>query len=79
MVGTGPFKFSERVEGSHVKYEATDEHWRVVPQYKQLEFRSIEESSTRMAALLTEQVHMAVIERAVQDQVTKRGMKMISG
>lgn len=79
MVGTGPFKFVERVEGSHVAYEAVDEHWRVVPQYKALEIRSIEESSTRMAALLTEQVHMAVIERAVQDQVTKKGMKIIAG
>jgi len=79
MVGTGPFKFIERVEGSHVLYEAQDEHWRVVPQYKQLDFRQIEESSTRMAALLTEQIHLAVIERAVQDQVVERGMKIIPG
>ncbi len=77
IIGTGPLKFVERIEGSHVSYEAVDEHWRVVPQYNELEFRWVAESSTRVAALLTEQVHLADIERAVREEIIARGMKFI--
>ena len=79
IIGTGPLKFVERVEGSHVSYEAVDEHWRVVPEYKELEFRWVSESSTRVAALLTEQVHLADIERAVREDVIAEGMTFIPG
>ncbi len=79
MVGTGPLSYVERVEGSHVLYDAAEEHWRVVPQYDQLEFRAIAESQTRLAALLTEQVHLSVIERSVREDVIERGMEFVSG
>ena len=77
MIGTGPLKFVERIEGSHVSYEAVDEHWRVVPQYKELEFRWVSESSTRVAALLTEQVQIADIERALREEIIAQGMTFI--
>lgn len=79
MVGTGPLSYGERVEGSHVLYDAAEEHWRVVPQYDQLEYRAIAESQTRLAALLTEQVHLAVIERSIREEVNARGMEFVSG
>ncbi len=79
MVGTGPLSYAERVEGSHVLYDAVDEHWRVVPEYHQLEFRAIAESQTRLASLLTEQVHLAVIERSIRDEVTSRGFEFSNG
>ncbi len=79
MVGTGPLSYVERVEGSHVLYDAAEEHWRVTPQYDQLEYRAIAESQTRLAALLTEQVHLAVIERSIREEVNERGMEFVSG
>jgi peptide/nickel transport system substrate-binding protein len=77
IIGTGPLKFVERIEGSHVSYEAVDEHWRVVPQYKELEFRWVGESSTRVAALLTNQVQIADIERALREEIIAQGMTFI--
>ena len=77
IIGTGPLKFVERVEGSHVSYEAVDEHWRVVPQYHELEFRWVGESSTRVSALLTDQVQLADIERALREEIVARGMVFI--
>ena len=79
MVGTGPLSYVERVEGSHVLYDAVDEHWRVVPEYHQLEFRAIAESQTRLASLLTDQVHLAVIERTIREEVTSRGFEFVDG
>ena len=77
IVGTGPFKFTERREAQYVRYEAVQDHWRVNPQYKELEFRWVAEGGTRVANLVTGVVHMAEIERALQPQVTGKGMRVI--
>ena len=48
MVGTGPLSYVERGGRlSRARYDAVDEHWRVVPEYHQLEFRAIAESQTQ--------------------------------
>ena len=50
-VGTGPFKFVERVKDSHVTLEANTNYWRGAPKIKDLIWRVIPEASTRLAAL----------------------------
>ena len=78
IVGTGPFKFIERIEGVHVLYEAVPDHWRHTPDYNQLRFRWVQEPATRLADLLTEQVHLSDIERDARPAALKKGMKVIS-
>jgi ABC-type transport system substrate-binding protein len=78
IVGTGPLKFIERIEGVHVTYEALPDHWRKVPEYNQMEFRWVQEPATRLAALLTEEVHLSDIERAARPEAIDKGMKVIS-
>src|SRR6266568_3036181 len=58
VVGTGPFEFIERKLGVHVLYKRVDNHWRQTPEYKELEFRWVPEGVTRLATLLTEEVHI---------------------
>ncbi len=77
IVGTGPLKFVERKEAQHVLYEVVEDHWRVTPEYNELEFRWVAESATRLATLLTGEVHMADIERALQPQARDQGMRVI--
>ena len=77
ILGTGPLKFIERIEGVHVTYEALPEHWRKVADYKNLEFRWVGESATRLATLLTGEVHLSDIERAARQEAANRGMKII--
>ena len=43
VVGTGPFEFVERKVSSHVLYKRVDNHWRQIPEYKELEFRWVPE------------------------------------
>jgi ABC-type transport system substrate-binding protein len=78
IVGTGPLKFIERIEGVHVTYEALPDHWRKVPEYSSMEFRWVQEPSTRLAALLTEEVHLSDIERAARPEAIAKGMKVIA-
>ena len=77
-VGTGPMTFVERKEGVHVLFEALDEHWRKVPEFREFEFRWVQEPATRLATLLTEEVHMADIERSAQSEAVVRGMQKFS-
>ena len=77
IVGTGPLKFVERIEGVRVAYEAIDDHWRVSPDYQELEFRWVPEAATRLATLLTEEVHLSDVERAARAEATNKGMQII--
>ena len=75
-VGTGPMTFVERIEGVHVLFEALDEHYRKVPEFKEFEFRWVQEPATRLATLLTEEVHMADVERAGVPDALAKGMQV---
>lgn len=77
IVGTGPFTFTERVEGEKVTYEAVEDHWRVTPEFGSLEFRWMDEAATRVAALVTEQVHLAEVERTQRPGLISKGMEVI--
>jgi ABC-type transport system substrate-binding protein len=77
IVGTGPLKFVQRKEAQHVLYEAVEDHWRVTPQYNELEFRWVAESATRLATLITGEVHMADVERVLQAQAREQGMNVM--
>ena len=77
MVGTGPFEFVERKVGSHVLYKRVENHWRQTPEYKELEFRWVPEGVTRLATLLTEEVHISDVDRALQRDALAKGMKIV--
>src|SRR5262249_60225687 len=63
VVGTGPFAFVERKVGSHVLYRRVAQPWRHTPEVPELEFRWVPEGVTRLATLLTGEVHIAEIDR----------------
>ena len=76
VVGTGPFEFVERKLGSYVLYKRVDNHWRQTPEYKELEFRWVPESVSRLAGLLAEEVHISDVDRALQKDAVAKGMKI---
>jgi ABC-type transport system substrate-binding protein len=78
VVGTGPFEFVERKVASHVLYKRVENHWRQTPAFKELEFRWVPEDVTRLATLLSEEVHISDVPRALQADATAKGMKIIT-
>lgn len=50
-IGSGPYKFVERVVGSHIFLEANEDYWRGAPKVKNVEFRIIPDEATRVQAL----------------------------
>lgn len=59
-VGTGPYKFVEMVDGSHVILEKNDEYWKGAPSVEKLTFKVVAEESTRMLALENGEADIAI-------------------
>ncbi|MFC2004078.1 ABC transporter substrate-binding protein, partial [Chloroflexota bacterium] len=55
-IGSGPYRLVEHRRGDYLKYEAFDEHWRVVPEFKYLVIRIVPEESTAIAMLKTGEI-----------------------
>ena len=80
IAGTGPYQFVERAEGSYVRFRRVPyEHWRVTPDFEELELRFIGEESTRLAALLTGEIHISPLATDLHETAFERGMASIKG
>jgi peptide/nickel transport system substrate-binding protein len=58
-VGTGPFKFVKWVRDDQVVLERNDKYWDGAPEIKELIFRTMPETQSRLAALQTGEVDVA--------------------
>lgn len=80
IVGTGPYEFKEREQGQYVRFErGSSPHWRITPDFPELELRWTSEASTRLAALLTGEIHLTPIPADLEAQVIKGDGRMVSG
>ena len=80
IAGTGPYQFKERVQTSYVRYERIPyTHWRVPADFQEFEFRFISEASTRVAALITEELHATIVPTDDLEVVKQRGMNVLTG
>ena len=78
--GTGAYQFKERNQGVDFVIErAPYKHWRYTPDWEELEIRFSSESSTRLAALLTGEVHVTVLPLDLQNQAEGEGMAIATG
>jgi len=53
LIGSGPYKFVSFTMGESVRLEAVDEHWRAVPEFKEVVFKEVPEEMTRVAMMQT--------------------------
>jgi peptide/nickel transport system substrate-binding protein len=80
LAGTGPYQFQERAQGQYIRYQRVPyQHWRGMPDFPAFEFRWMREASTRLAALLAGEVHLASLPTDLLEQAVKSGMKVERG
>ena len=78
--GTGPYQYKERTQSQFIRFERTPfKHWRATPDFQEFEFRFVQEASTRMAALLTGEAHVATLPTDQTAEVQKQGYKVVTG
>lgn len=61
-IGSGPFKFVERVRGDYMVFEAVEDHWRSTPDFKRVEMYLVPEGATQMAMLRSGEVDLINLE-----------------
>lgn len=57
-IGSGPYKYFDSESGSSVTFEAVEDHWRQVPEFKYLKILEIADGSTRLSMLRGGQVDL---------------------
>ena len=73
--GTGPYEFTSREQGVNFRMSAIDsEHWRYQPQFNEIEYRFIGEASTKLAGLITGEIHMSHFPQDLKEQAVTQGM-----
>ena len=75
--GTGSYQYLGREAGQGIWFEkAPGPHWRGEnPDFREVELRWVREDLTRLAALLTGEIHVAALSRELQLEAGRRGMK----
>jgi peptide/nickel transport system substrate-binding protein len=71
-IGLGPYKFVSHTPGVELVMEANESYWRKVPSVKRLVFKSVLESTTRMAMLKRGEVDIAYLLDVPQAQELKK-------
>ena len=73
--GTGPYQFVSREQGVNFLMEASGiEHWRYQAQFNEIEYKFIGESSTKLAGLVTGEIHMSQFPQDLKEQAVSQGM-----
>jgi peptide/nickel transport system substrate-binding protein len=75
-VGLGPYKFVSNKPGIELVMEAYEGYWRKVPSVKRLVFKSIPESTTRLAMLKRDEVDVAYLLDGSLAEEVKRDPKL---
>ena len=72
--GTGPYQYATRSQSAYVRFErAPGNHWSGVrPDFPELEIRFIKEASTRLAALLTNEVQVTDLPEDLKKEAINR-------
>ena len=80
IAGTDPYQFEAREQAQNIQFERVPyDHWQLNADFPSFEWRIINENSTRLAALLAEEIHMAALPEDLKEQAAVRGMRNIAG
>jgi ABC-type transport system substrate-binding protein len=78
MIGTGPYRFVERVLGSHILHErVTYDHWRIAPDFEELQIFIVLEPSTQLANLLAGEADLGRLPFDLQGPALDGGLKVV--
>jgi peptide/nickel transport system substrate-binding protein len=75
-IGLGPYKFVSHTPGVELVMEAFEGYWRKTPSVKRAVFKSVPESTTRMAMLKRGEVDVAYLLEVPQAEEVKRSSNL---
>ena len=75
-IGSGPWSLLELKVDEYIAHERVPNHWRITPQFPEMQFIFAPEAATRLAMLLTEESHISAIPRDLHGQAEAGGMRI---
>ncbi|MBI2166412.1 MAG: hypothetical protein HYU29_08450 [Chloroflexi bacterium] len=75
-VGTGPLDLTEHKRNEKASFKAILNHWRVTPDYAELNLVTVPEISTRIAMLRTGQIDMTAIPSRYKAELLAAGLQI---
>lgn len=80
LASTGPYQFKSREVGNSITFERVPyQHYRATPDFPEIQMRWIPEASTRLAALLTEEIHITQLPQDLTPEAEAKAFKLIRG
>ena len=74
---TGPYQFVSYEESVGWEWEVVDyDHWRVTPDFSEIEIKDVKEPATRLAIMLAGEGHIAAINRALLQDAIDGGLEV---
>ncbi len=74
---TGPYEFRSFSEGEGWLWERVDyDHWRVNPDFREIEIKDVREPATRLAIMQAREGHIAAINRALLQDAIDDGLEV---
>ena len=80
LASTGPYQFGDRSESEFIRYERVPyDHWSKQGDFPEIEIKYQAEASTRLAALLTGEIHITNIPADQMAIAVTEGMEVVQG
>ncbi len=77
---TGVYQFVSRAQGENVVFERVPyDHWRLTADFPEMEFRWVQEASTRLASLIAGESHITQLPQDQTEQAATAGMALSVG
>ena len=74
---TGPYEFRSFSEGEGWLWERVDyDHWRITPDFREIEIKDVREPATRLAIMQAREGHIAAINRALLQDAIDDGLEV---
>ena len=74
---TGPYQFVSFEEGVGWEWEVTPyDHWRIDPDFREIEIKDVKEPATRLAIMLAREGHIAAINRSLLKDAINGGLEV---
>ena len=75
---TGPYEFASFEEGVGWKWTEVDyDHWRVDPDFSEIEIKDVREPATRLAIMQAREGHIGSVNRALLQEAVDDGLEII--
>ena len=80
LASTGPYQFKARETGRFISFtRVPGKHYRAAPDFPELELRWVREASTRLASLLSGEIHATILPQDLTPEAESKGFKVLQG